>query len=188
MIHSAPRTRLRRGLVPVVLLGGLLPLAAGAQVAPGSSGATTSTTTVQSLTNTTSTTLTFSRDQTFVISGSNLNTSGSLTVPGIPLGGVTAVQVSPISAAFPSIQFNSGSSSSSGSREQISVTASDAGRVQGLVLNPALNASVRDPDRDFDLAVTQATPGLTQAQRSDTSTNTTQTTSSLSVFTAPFVP
>lgn len=165
---------------------------ASAQVVPGSSGATTSTTSVESLSQTTSTTITFSRDQTFVISGSNVDLNGPLTVPGPALGGVTAVDVTPASAAFPSLNFNSGSStnsaSSTASRDQISVSAGDAGAVQGLVLNPDLNAAVRDPNLDFDLAVTQSTPGLTQAQRSDTSTTTTQTTSSLSVFTAPFVP
>ncbi|MEB3276092.1 MAG: hypothetical protein VKM92_03905 [Cyanobacteriota bacterium] len=177
----------------LALLLALAPHAARAQVVtPGSSGATTSTTTVESLSNSSSTTLTFSRDQTFVISGSNVDINGTLTVPGLPLGGVTAVEVTPASVAFPSLSFSgeasASSSSSSASREQITITASDAASVQGLVLNPELNATVRDDDRDFDLAVTQSTPGLSQAQRSDTTTTTTQTTSSLSVFTAPFVP
>lgn len=175
-----------------VLLLALAPLAAPAQVAPGSSGATTSTTHVESLSNTTNTTLTFSRDQTFVISGSNVDINGTLTVPGLPLGGVTSVEVTPASGSFPAINFSSASSdlssTSTSSREQITITASDAGSVQGVVLNPELNATVRDPDRDFDLAVTQSTPGLTQAQRSETSTSTSQVTTSLSVFTAPFVP
>jgi hypothetical protein len=60
--------------------------------------------------------------------------------------------------------------------------------VQAVVLNPSLNVTVRDPERDFDLAITQSTPGLTQVQRTDATTNTTQVNSSLSVFTAPFVP
>lgn len=154
----------------------LAPLAARAQVTPGSSGATTSTSTVQSLTSSTSTTTTFSRDQTFVISGSNINANGPLTVAGPQLGGVISVESVPSSL------------SSASNSVQIRVTATDAGPVQAVVLNPALNATVRDPDRDFDLAITQSTPGLTQVQRTDTSTNTSQVTTSLSVFTAPFVP
>lgn len=188
MVPSSPRL-----LPPVALLAGLLAAApAWSQVAPGSSGATTTTTSVESVSNTSTTTLTFSRDQTFVISGSNVALNGNLTVPGQPLGGVTSVEVTPASAAFPSVSFagdaSTVSAASTASREQITITASDAASVQGLVLNPELNASVGDATLDFDLAVTQSTPGLTQVQRSDTSTNTTQLSTSLSVFTAPFVP
>lgn len=169
----APHTSaIRRLLRAAVLLVAITPLAGRAQVAPGSSGATTSTTTSQVVTSTTTNTLTLSRDQTFVISGSNININGTLTIPGAPLGGITAVDVD-----------NTNSSGTS-----ISVTSSDSPPVQGLVLNPNLNATVRDPQVDFDLAVTQATPGLTQASRSTTESTTTQTQSSLSVFTAPFVP
>jgi hypothetical protein len=168
--HLAPAA-----LAPAALAAALLaPLAATAQQAPGSSGATTSSSTVQSLSTTTTTTTTFSRDQTFVISGSNINTNGNLTVAGPQLGGVISVESLPASLGSSSMQ--------------IQVTATDAGPVQAVVLNPALNATVRDPERDFDLAITQSTPGLTQVQRTDTSTSTTQGTTSLSVFTAPFVP
>lgn len=155
----------------------LLPsLAATGQVTPGSSGATTSSSSVQSLSTSITTTTTFSRDQTFVISGSNTNTNGSLTISGPPLGGVVGVVATPavITQGISNIQ--------------VQVSATDARPVQAVVLNPSLNATVRDPGRDFDLAITQSTPGLTQVQRTDTTTNTSQVNSSLSVFTAPFVP
>lgn len=154
----------------------LTSLAARAQVTPGSSGATTSSSVVESLSTTTTNTLTFSRDQTFVLSGSNINVNGTITVPGPPLGGINAVEVLP------------GSASHHQSSQQIRVSASDSGQIHSVVLNPSLNATVRDPDRDFDLAITQSTPGLTQSQRTETDTRTNQTTTSLSVFTAPFVP
>lgn len=175
-------------------------------VPPGASGATTTTTYTQSVTNTTSNTATFGRDQTFVISGSNVNFAGAITAAGQPLGGVTQVDTTPVDSRqlFPQISvtstypsssgqglttnFGAASTSSTVSREQISITSSDAASVQGLVLNPNLNASIRDPDRDFDLAVTQSTPGLTQVKREDSGTTTSQLQTSLSVFTAPFIP
>ncbi|MCS5690755.1 hypothetical protein NZK33_02000 [Cyanobium sp. FGCU-6] len=164
-------------LIPLLAAALLLtPLASRAQVAPGSSGATTSSSTVESLSTTTTNTLTFSRDQTFVLSGSNININGTITVPGPPLGGINAVEVLPASAARQQ------------SSQQIRVSASDAGQIHSVVLNPSLNATVREPDLDFDLAITQAAPGLTQSQRTDTDNRTNQTTTSLSVFTAPFVP
>lgn len=155
----------------------LLPsFAATAQVTPGSSGATTSSSAVQSLSTTTTTTTTFSRDQTFVISGSNTSINGSLSIAGPPLGGVVGV------VATPAV-ITQGTSTI-----QVQVSSTDARPVQAVVLNPSLNVTVRDPERDFDLAITQSTPGLTQVQRTDATTNTTQVNSSLSVFTAPFVP
>jgi hypothetical protein len=165
-----------RRLIAALAATLLAPCATSAQVTPGSSGATTSTSTVQSLSSSTTTTTTFSRDQTFVISGSNIHTNGSLTVPGPALGGVISVESVPSSLA------------STVNSVQIQVKATDAGSVPAVVLNPALNATVREPDRDFDLAITQSTPGLTQVQRADTNTSTSQVTTSLSVFTAPFVP
>lgn len=182
------------------------PLRAIAQVPPGASGATTSTTYTQSVTRTASNTTTFSRDQTFVISGSNVNITGAITAPGSPLGGVTQIESTPVDTRqlFPviSITSNEPNSSSSGlttnfgaatvssnvSREQITITSSDSATVQGVVLNPNMSATVRDPALDFDLAVTQSTPGLTQTQRSDTGSTTSQVQTSMSVFTAPFIP
>jgi hypothetical protein len=175
-------------------------------VPPGASGATTTTTYTQSVTRSSSNTATFSRDQTFVISGSNVNINGAITSPGQPLGGVTQVESSPvdtrqlfpvisITSTYPSdtskgltTNFGDATVSSNVSREQITITSSDSATVQGVVLNPNMNATVRDPDRDFDLAVTQSTPGLTQTQRSDTGTTTSQVQTSMSVFTAPFIP
>lgn len=178
-MHRFPPCRLLRALLlaplaataPLVLLA---PRAAFAQMSPGSSGATTSTTSVQSVSTTTSTTLTFSRDQTLVISGSNIHINGPLTVPGAPLGGVSAIQISPATVTS--------------SRDQIQLSGSDAAPVRAVVLNPELNATVRDPERDFDLAITQSSPGLSQSQHSVTENRTIQSSSSLSVFTAPFVP
>jgi hypothetical protein len=168
----------RTHLTAVAVLAALLtPLSALAQMAPGSSGATTSSSSVQSLSTTTTTTVTLSRDQTFVMSGSNINPSGPLTVPGPALGGVTMVNTLPSTLG----------SSINLSQVNINV-ASGAAPVQALVLNPGLGITVRDPSRDFDLAVTQSTPGLAKAERSDTNTSTSQVSTSLSVFTAPFVP
>lgn len=175
-------------------------------VPPGASGATTTTTYTQSVSRSSSNTATFSRDQTFVISGSNVNINGAITAPGQPLGGVTQVDSSPvdtrqlfpvisITSTYPSdsskaltTNFGEATVSSNVSREQISITSSDSATVQGVVLNPNMNATIRDPDRDFDLAVTQSTPGLTQSERSDTGTTTSQLQTSMSVFTAPFIP
>mgnify|MGYP007096401066 FL=1 len=175
-------------------------------VPPGASGATTTTTYTQSVTRTASNTATFSRDQTFVISGSNVNINGAITSPGQPLGGVTQVVSSPVDTRqlFPAIKitstypsdtskglttnFGDASVTSNVSREQISITSSDSASVQGVVLNPNMNATIRDPNQDFDLAVTQSTPGLTQTQRSETGTTTSQVQTSMSVFTAPFIP
>lgn len=175
-------------------------------IPPGASGATTTTTYTQSVTRSSSNTATFSRDQTFVISGSNVNINGAITGPGQTLGGVTHVESSPvdtrqlfpvisITSTYPSdsskgltTNFGDATVSSNVSREQISITSSDSATVQGVVLNPNMNATVRDPDRDFDLAVTQSTPGLTQTQRTETGTTTSQVQTSMSVFTAPFIP
>lgn len=206
---STNRTRLAV-VITGLLSGGLAmhsPLRCWAQaVPPGASGATTTTTYTQSVSRTASNTATFSRDQTFVISGSNVDFNGPITVAGQPLGGVTQVESSPVDPRqlFPVISvtsldptaagsgfttnFGAATVSSSVSREQITITSSDSASVQGVVLNPTMNATVRDPDRDFDLAVTQSTPGLTQTQRSDTGTTTSQLQTSLSVFTAPFIP
>jgi hypothetical protein len=174
-LHDSPPVP-RALALSALATAALSPLAALAQVTPGSSGATTSTSTVQSLSSSTTTTTTFSRDQTFVISGSNITTNGALTMPGPQLGGVVSVQSVPSSL------------SASSNSVLIQVTGTDFVPVQAVVLNPTLNASVREPDRDFDLAITQSTPGLTQVQRADTNTSTSQITTSLSVFTAPFVP
>jgi hypothetical protein len=175
-------------------------------VPPGASGATTTTTYTQSVTRTSSNTATFSRDQTFVISGSNVNFNGSITTAGQPLGGVTQVESSPVDARqlFPVISitstypsdssdglttnFGASNVSSTVSRERIRISSSDSASVQGVVLNPNMNATIRDPERDFDLAITQSTPGLTQTQRTETGTTTSQLQTSLSVFTAPFIP
>lgn len=175
-------------------------------VPPGASGATTSTTYTQSVTRSSSNTATFSRDQTFVISGSNVNITGSITAPGQLLGGVTQIESSPVdtrqlfpvisvTSTYPSdtsqgltTNFGAATVSSNVSREQITITSSDSASVQGVVLNPNMNATVRDPGLDFDLAVTQSTPGLTQTQRSDTGSTTSQVQTSMSVFTAPFIP
>jgi hypothetical protein len=193
-----------------LISGGLAihsPLRSIAQVVPpGASGATTTTTYTQSVSRTASNTATFSRDQTFVLSGSNVNFNGAITTAGQPLGGVTQVESSPvdtrqlfpvisITSTYPSTSsdglttnFGAATVSSNVSREQITITSSDSASVQGVVLNPNMNATVRDPAQDFDLAITQSTPGLTQTKRDDTGTTTSQLQTSMSVFTAPFIP
>lgn len=207
MTHPSRRLALiQAGLLVSTAWLGMPQRAAAQAVPPGASGATTSTTYTQSVTRTSSNTATFSRDQTFVISGSNVNINGSITAAGQPLGGVTQVESSPVNTSqlfpvmsvtstYPSdtsqgltTNFGAATVSSNVSREQISITSSDSASVQGVVLNPNMNATIRDPNRDFDLAVTQSTPGLTQTQRSDTGTTTSQVQTSMSVFTAPFIP
>ena len=51
-----------------------------------------------------------------------------------------------------------------------------------------MNATVTTAGEDFDLAVTQSTPGLTSVDRTETGTTSSQVQTSLSVFTAPFIP
>ena len=71
-------------LVPSIALGSsLIAVSASAQlVPPGASGSTTSSVYTQSVTRTSATTANFSRDQTFVISGSNVDFSGAITASG----------------------------------------------------------------------------------------------------------
>ena len=78
--------------------------------------------------------------------------------------------------------------SSAVSRNDITLVTDDNSNVTALVLNPNLNANVRTAGQDFDLAYTQSTPGLTETNRTDTGTTSSQIQTSLSVFTAPFIP
>ena len=85
-------------LVPSIALGSsLIAASASAQlVPPGASGSTTTSVYTQSVTRTSATTANFSRDQTFVISGSNVDFTGSITAGGGVLGGVNSVTNSPV--------------------------------------------------------------------------------------------
>ena len=175
-------------------------------VPPGASGSTTTSVYTQSATRTSATTANFSRDQSFVISGSNVTLSNAITASGGTLGGVTSVTNSPIDnkQLFPSIDIQATSSglatdnlkstfgeakiSSASSRNDITLTSSDNASVTALVLNPNMNATVRTAGEDFDLALTQSTPGLTSVDRTETGTTSSQVQTSLSVFTAPFIP
>ena len=195
-------------LFPVLAFStSLIGVSASAQlVPPGASGSTTTSAYTQSVTRTSATTANFSRDQTLVISGSNVTLNGAITKKGGILGGVRSVTNSPIDnkQLFPSIVTTAKSSglatdslestfgkariSSASSRNDITLTSSDGANVSALVLNPNMNASVRTAGEDFDLALTQSTPGLTSVERSETGTTTSQVQTSLSVFTAPFIP
>ena len=77
-------------LVPSLVFGSsLIGTDASAQlVPPGASGSTTTSVYTQSVTRTSATTANFSRDQTFVISGSNVDV-GTITATGGTLGGIT---------------------------------------------------------------------------------------------------
>ena len=195
-------------LLPTIALGSsLIATSASAQlVPPGASGSTTSSVYTQSVTRTSSTTANFSRDQTFVISGSNVQFAGAITSSGGVLGGVNSVTNSPVDnkQLFPSIDitaksdglatddlsssFSEAKISSASSRNDITLTSSDNAAVTALALNPNLGATVRTAGEDFDLAVTQSTPGLTSVDRTETGTTSSQVQTSLSVFTAPFLP
>lgn len=195
-------------LLPTIALGSsLIAASASAQlVPPGASGSTTSSVYTQSVTRTSSTTANISRDQTFVISGSNVDFARSITAAGGVLGGVNRVKNSPIDnkQLFPSIDitaksdglatddlsssFSKAKISSASSRNDITLTSTDNAAVSALVLNPGMNAKVRTAGEDFDLAVTQSTPGLTSVERTETGTTSSQVQTSLSVFTAPFIP
>lgn len=185
----------------------LLATSASAQlVPPGASGSTTTSVYTQSVTRTSSTTANFSRDQTFVISGSNVTLSNGITSSGGILGGVKSVTNSPVDnkQLFPSIDitaksdglatddlsssFSEAKISSASSRNDITLTNSDNASVTALVLNPNMNATVTTAGEDFDLAVTQSTPGLTSVDRTESGTTSSQVQTSLSVFTAPFIP
>ena len=185
----------------------LIASSASAQlVPPGASGSTTSSVYTQSVTRSSATTANFSRDQTFVISGSNVDVGGSITATGGILGGVNSVTNSPIDnrQLFPEIDitaksdglatddltssFGKAQISSASSRNDITLTSSDNASVSALVLNPNMTATVRTAGEDFDLALTQSTPGLTSVDRTETGTTSSQVQTSLSVFTAPFIP
>ena len=189
------------------LCSSLLGTSASAQlVPPGASGSTTTSVYTQSVTRTSSTTANFSRDQTFVISGSNVTLSNGITSSGGILGGVKSVTNSPVDnkQLFPSIDitaksdglatddlsssFSEAKISSASSRNDITLTNSDNASVTALVLNPNMNATVTTAGEDFDLAVTQSTPGLTSVDRTESGTTSSQVQTSLSVFTAPFIP
>ena len=175
-------------------------------VPPGASGSTTTSVYTQSVTRSSSTTANFSRDQSVVISGSNINFNGSITAPGGKLGGVTQVTNAPIDnqQLFPKLaitasspnqstksltsSFDEAAVSSAVSRNDITLVTDDNSDVTALVLNPNLNATVRTAGQDFDLAYTQSTTGLTETNRTDTGTTSSQIQTSLSVFTAPFIP
>jgi hypothetical protein len=175
-------------------------------VPPGASGSTTTSVYTQSVTRSSSTTANFSRDQSAVISGSNINFKGNITKAGGVLGGITSVTNSPIDnqQLFPKLSINASSPnqstkrlnstfgeaavSSAVSRNDITLVSDDNSDVTALVLNPNLNAKVRKAGKDFDLAYTQSTPGLTESNRTDTGTTSSQVQTSLSVFTAPFIP
>ena len=191
----------------LALVSSLTGVSASAQlVPPGASGSTTTSAYTQSVTRTSATTSNFSRDQTFVISGSNVSLSGSITAKGGTLGGVTSVTNSPIDnkQLFPSIttratssglatdnlksRFGEAKISSASSRNDITLTSSDNTVVTSLVLNPNLDVTARTAGEDFDLALTQSTPGLTSVDRTETGTTSSQVQTSLSVFTAPFIP
>ena len=195
-------------LVPSIALGSsLIAVSASAQlVPPGASGSTTSSVYTQSVTRTSATTANFSRDQTFVISGSNVDFTGAITASGGVLGGVNSVTNSPVDnkQLFPSIDitaksdglatddlsssFSQAKISSASSRNDITLTSTDNAAVTALVLNPGMSATVRTAGEDFDLAVTQSTPGLTSVDRTESGTTSSQVQTSLSVFTAPFIP
>ena len=195
-------------LVPSIALGSsLIAVSASAQlVPPGASGSTTTSVYTQSVTRTSATTANFSRDQTFVISGSNVDFSGAITASGGVLGGVNSVTNSPVDnkQLFPSIDitaksdglatddlsssFSQAKISSASSRNDITLTSTDNAAVTALVLNPGMSATVRTAGEDFDLAVTQSTPGLTSVDRTESGTTSSQVQTSLSVFTAPFIP
>ena len=195
-------------LLPALAFGSsLIGVSASAQlVPPGASGSTTTSVYTQSVTRTSATTANFSRDQTFVISGSNVALNGAITSSGGILGGVTTVTNSPVDnkQLFPQVNIGAASSglstsnlsscfgeakiSSASSRNDITLTSSDNANVTALVLNPNMNATVRTAGEDFDLAVTQSTPGITSTDRTETGTTSSQVQTSLSVFTAPFIP
>ena len=65
-------------------------------VPPGASGSTTTSVYTQSVTRSSSTTANFSRDQSLVLSGSNITLNGPITRKGGILGGVTSVTTSPV--------------------------------------------------------------------------------------------
>ena len=175
-------------------------------VPPGASGSTTTSVYTQSVTRSSSTTANFSRDQSVVISGSNISFNGNITTSGGVLGGVTQVTNAPIDnqQLFPKLTieaespnqstkslkstFDEAQVSSAVSRNDITLVTDDNSNVTALVLNPDLDAKVRTAGQDFDLAYTQSTPGLTETNRTDTGTTSSQIQTSLSVFTAPFIP
>lgn len=175
-------------------------------VPPGASGSTTTSVYTQSVTRSSSTTANFSRDQSVVISGSNISFNGNITSSGGVLGGITRVTNAPIDnqQLFPKLTieaespnqstkslkstFDEAQVSSAVSRNDITLVTDDNSNVTALVLNPDLNANVRTAGQDFDLAYTQSTPGLTETNRTDTGTTSSQIQTSLSVFTAPFIP
>ena len=182
-------------LLPALAFGSsLIGVSASAQLVPPGSSRSTATT------------ANFSRDQTFVISGSNVALNGAITSSGGILGGVTTVTNSPVDnkQLFPQVNIGAASSglstsnlsssfgeaqiSSASSRNDITLTSSDNANVTALVLNPNMNATVRTAGEDFDLAVTQSTPGITSTDRTETGTTSSQVQTSLSVFTAPFIP
>ncbi len=175
-------------------------------VPPGASGSTTTSVYTQSVTRSSSTTANFSRDQSLILSGSNINVNGNITTAGGTLGGVTSVTNSPIdnTQLFPDLDitatspgqstnqltsnFGKAEVSSAVSRNDITLVTSDNSAVTAVVLNPNLNATVATAGQDFDLALTQSTTGLTEVNRTDTGTTSSQIQTSLSVFTAPFIP
>ena len=194
-------------LSSIALTSSLIATSASAQlVPPGASGSTTTSVYTQSVTRTSSTTANFSRDQSFVVSGSNVALGGAITASGGVLGGVNSVTNSPVDnkQLFPSIDITAASDglatdnltssfgeakiSSASSRNDITLTSSDNASVTALVLNPNLNATVRTAGEDFDFALTQSTPGLTSVDRTESGTTSSQVQTSLSVFTAPFIP